>query len=105
MNAEILEGHLSSALCHTGNISYLLGKKLAPGAIRERLQDSPEAAETFSRLSEHLIANGVNLEAQPLVLGEMLRMDVKTERFVRNDRANQLLTREYRKGFEVPSHV
>lgn len=40
-----------------------------------------------------------------MVLGEMLRMDVKTERFVRNDRANQLLTREYRKGFEVPSHV
>ena len=30
LNAEILEGHLSSALCHTGNISYLLGKKLAP---------------------------------------------------------------------------
>jgi hypothetical protein len=56
-------------------------------------------------LSEHLIANGVNLETQPLVLGEMLRMDVKTERFVRNDRANQMLTREYRKGFEVPSHV
>ena len=105
LNAEILEGHLSSALCHTGNISYLLGKKLAPEAIRERLQDSPEAAETFSRLSEHLIANGVNLETQPLVLGEMLRMDVKTERFVRNDRANQMLTREYRKGFEVPSHV
>ena len=82
-----------------------MGKKLAPEAIRERLQDSPEAAETFSRLSEHLTANGVNLETQPLVLGEMLRMDVKTERFVRNDRANQLLTREYRKGFEVPSHV
>ena len=49
------------------------------------------------------IANGINLEAQPLVLGETLRMDVKAERFVRNDRANQMLTREYRKGFEVPA--
>ncbi len=66
---------------------------------------SPDAAESFSRLSEHLIANGINLEAQPLVLGETLRMDVKTEKFIRNDRANQLLTREYRKGFEVPSRV
>jgi hypothetical protein len=56
-------------------------------------------------LSEHLIANGINLEAQPLVLGETLRMDVKTEKFIRNDRANQMLTREYRKGFEVPSRV
>jgi hypothetical protein len=105
LNAEILEGHLSSALCHTGNISYQLGKKLTPEAIRERLQDSPDAAESFSRLSEHLIANGINLEAQPLVLGETLRMDVKTEKFIRNERANQLLTREYRKGFEVPDTV
>jgi hypothetical protein len=105
LNAEILEGHLSSALCHTGNISYLLGKKLTPEAIRERLQDNTDAAESFSRLSEHLIANGINLEAQPLVLGETLRMDVKTEKFIRNDRANQMLTREYRKGFEVPSRV
>jgi hypothetical protein len=105
LNAEILEGHLSSALCHTGNISYQLGKKLTPEAIRERLQDSPDAAESFSRLSEHLIANGINLEAQPLVLGETLRMDVKTEKFIRNERANQMLTREYRKGFEVPSRV
>jgi hypothetical protein len=96
---------LSSALCHTGNISYLLGKKLTPEAIRERLQDNTDAAESFSRLSEHLIANGINLEAQPLVLGETLRMDVKTEKFIRNDRANQMLTREYRKGFEVPSRV
>jgi hypothetical protein len=105
LNAEILEGHLSSALCHTGNISYLLGSKLPPEAIRERLQGNHEAAETFSRLSEHLISNGINLETQPLVLGETLRMDVKAERFIRNDRANQMLTREYRKGFEVPSRV
>ena len=26
LHADILEGHLSSALCHTGNISYRLGK-------------------------------------------------------------------------------
>ena len=28
LNAEILEGHLSSALCHLGNISYRLGRAL-----------------------------------------------------------------------------
>ena len=26
LNADILEGHLSSALCHLGNISYRLGQ-------------------------------------------------------------------------------
>ena len=29
-NADILEGHLSSALCHTGNISYRLGQEANP---------------------------------------------------------------------------
>jgi predicted dehydrogenase len=105
LNAEILEGHLSSGLCHTGNISYLLGKKLSPGAIREKLQDMPEASETFGRLSEHLAANGVDLNAKPAVLGEFLHMDVRNERFASNRRANEMLTREYRKGFEVPENV
>ena len=27
LNSDVLEGHLSSALCHTGNISYLLGEE------------------------------------------------------------------------------
>src|SRR5262245_52692785 len=29
LNADILEGHLSSAMCHLGNISYRLGKQTA----------------------------------------------------------------------------
>jgi hypothetical protein len=35
LNADILEGHLSSALCHLGNISYRLGTKipLMPGRL------------------------------------------------------------------------
>ncbi len=38
LNADILEGHLSSALCHLGNISYYLGTKvpLAAAAIALR---------------------------------------------------------------------
>ena len=105
LNAEILEGHLSSALCHTGNISYKLGSRLSPGAIRERLQGDSAAAETFGRLAEHLAANGVDLAATPAVLGERLRMDVRSERFVGNAKANHMLAREYRKGFEVPERV
>jgi hypothetical protein len=36
-----------------------------------------------------------------LALGEALKMDPKKEKFVGNAEANKLLTREYRKPFEV----
>ena len=38
LNAEILEGHLSSALCHLGNISYRLGTPLSVAEVKERLR-------------------------------------------------------------------
>jgi len=105
LNADIEEGHLSSALCHMGNISHLLGEKLGGDAIRERLKGNAEAQETFGRLSEHLAANGVDLAGKTLSLGANLRFDPKDERFKGNKEANRLLTREYRKGFEVPAKV
>ncbi len=105
LNAEIEEGHLSSGLCHTGNISYQLGTRLAPDAIRERLKGQPEAEETFGRMAEHLGANGIDLAGTPAVLGAFLKMDQVSERFVGNSEANHRLGREYRKGFEVPNRV
>jgi len=38
LHAEILEGHLSSALCHMGNISYKLGSQTSPEEVREGLK-------------------------------------------------------------------
>lgn len=105
LNAEILEGHLSSALCHTGNISYQLGKRLGPDAIRDQLKGMPAAAETFDRLAQHCAANGVDLAAGAVVMGAMLKMDTASEQFIGNSDANHRLTREYRKGFEVPAKV
>jgi len=43
LHAEILEGHLSSALCHTGNISYKLGRQTNPEEIREGLKTDKAA--------------------------------------------------------------
>ncbi len=54
LNADILEGHLSSALCHVGNISLLQGKPMLAAEIRERLAGSDEQAETFDRFTAHL---------------------------------------------------
>jgi hypothetical protein len=105
LNADILEGHLSSALCHTGNISYRLGWKKAPGEIREKLQGNSVALETFGRMEEHLKANDVDLQKDKLAMGEFLTMDPKTERFIGNREADALLTRHYRRPYVVPEKV
>jgi predicted dehydrogenase len=101
LNAPILEGHLSSALCHTGNLSYRLGKKNDPEAIREKIKADKESADSFDRMVEHLGRNGVDLKKDQLALGEVLKMDPKKEKFIGNAEADKLLTREYRKPFEV----
>lgn len=105
LNADILEGHLSSALCHTGNVSYLSGQQFSPGEIREKLKGESEATEAFGRMVEHLEANEVNLNNTKITMGSFLKMNPKTERFTNNDEANKLLTRDYRKPYVVPENV
>jgi predicted dehydrogenase len=105
LNADILEGHLSSALCHTGNVSYRLGSARNPGEIRERLQDQKGAGESFDRMKAHLEANGVDVSDKKIVLGEVLQMDPQKETFLDNMEANALLTRHYRRPYVVPQRV
>jgi len=105
LHCDIAEGHLSAALCHTGNISYRLGKPLSPEGILRELKGNSELAESFGRMEEHLSANKIDLHNTPLMLGAALKMNPKTERFTNNPEADKLLTREYRKPFVVPEKV
>lgn len=105
LNADILEGHLSSALCHTANISYLLGKKANPDEVREAIKSDAPLAEAFGRMAEHLSANNVDITKDKVTLGVPLKMDPKAEKFIGNDEANKLLTRNYRAPFIVPEKV
>ena len=110
LNADILEGHISSGLCHTGNISYRLGQTASPDEIRERIKSEPDAEATLQRMLDHLGANGVDLGETPLTLGTPLKMNPKTERFVPERAttsldANELLSRDYRAPFTVPTRV
>ncbi len=105
LNADILEGHYSSALCHTGNISYRLGATKAPGEIKEAIHGDKGLAEGFGRMAEHLAANGVDITTEKVTLGLPLKMDPKTERFIGNSKANDLLTRPYRAPYIVPAKV
>jgi hypothetical protein len=105
LNADILEGHLSSALCHTGNISYRLGQKHSADEIREQIKADKLATESFGRMVEHLERNKVDLKAKDLALGPVLMMDPKTERFTNNPEANKMLTRNYRAPYIIPDQV
>lgn len=105
LHADILEGHLSSALCHTGNISHRLGQRAVQGQIAEKVQAHAGAAETLGRMLEHLGANGVNLTETPLTLGEYLEMDPASERFPGNREADAMLIRHYRRPYVVPDKV
>ncbi len=104
LNADIEEGHLSSALCHTGNISYRLGKSVplaAALATMEAVKTADNVKETFERTLAHLRDN--NITASSLRVGNLLAFNPKSETFVDNDAANAMLTRAYRKPFVVPA--
>lgn len=105
LNGPIVEGHISSALCHTANISYRLGKKAAPGVIRERLQASADALDSWNRLADHLAANRVDPERDQLALGEFLKFDPQAEQFPENKEANAMLKRSGRAPFTIPESV
>jgi predicted dehydrogenase len=105
LHADILEGHLSSALCHLGNISYRLGTMQPFNKKTKSFGDDKEAYETLARMEEHLKENMVPLDDTSYRVGRRLAFDPKTETFVSDKEADALLTREYRKGFEVPATV
>ena len=104
LNAEILDGHLSTALCHMGNISHRLGKAMPPEQIAETVKANKDFADSFERLEHHLKANQVDFKLTPRTAGPGLTMDPNKEIFVGDfsKEANMLLTRNYRRPFVVP---
>jgi predicted dehydrogenase len=107
LNADILEGHLSSALCHMGNISHRLGKETSRDQVMEIIKGNAEMEDSFERLQEHLLLNGVDVKATPRILGPSLTMDPEKEIFVGDlaIEANGLVSRNYREPFIVPEAV
>jgi len=105
LNGDILEGHLSSALCHLGNISLRLGKQVPAkdaDPMVAKIKTTDNALETLERTMAHLTDNGVDLDKTQLQMGPTLALDPESETFPGNDDANAMLTRDYRKGFVVP---
>ncbi|MCY3020420.1 MAG: Gfo/Idh/MocA family oxidoreductase [Planctomycetota bacterium] len=105
--ADIELCHLSSALCHLGNISYRLGKNAKLEDIAEIAKADKEAQDSLERFKAHLTANEADLLKTPAVLGPWLTFDPDKEQFTGPlaEEANKLVTREYRKPYVVPEQV
>jgi len=100
LNAEVLEGHVSTAVCHTGNISFRLGRKATKKQMRASVQDIPILNDMFDRLLEHLTAH--EIDAGAATLGPWLDIDRENERFKDNEQANRLVHGFYRSPYIVP---
>lgn len=103
LNADILQGHLSSALCHLGNISYRLGTPVGVDQISAKFAGDAEALDTLDRFQQHLRDNQVAPDSTKITLGPQLTLTAN-EDFTgpRAAEANKMLTREYRAPYVVP---
>ena len=109
LNCDISEGHLSASLCHLANISYRLGHESPLANVAAPFTDKP-VKEFAENMVAHLKANKVDVEKTAVRFGPSFDVDVKTEKLMHRDKAladkaNAMLFREYRKGFELKDVV
>jgi hypothetical protein len=100
LNAEVLEGHLSTNICHAGNISYRLGQQASADDIRAQIGNLPVFQEMFDRYLAHLKAHSV--DPGESILGPWIEGDPSQECFKDNPKANELVKGFYREPFVVP---
>ena len=107
LNADIEQGHLSSALCHLGNISFRMGQKSSPEQMREALRTRADIQEVFERYKSHLKANEVDPAKDLTSLGPWLTLDPKSERFTGDwsQEANLLVKRDYREPYVIREKI
>jgi predicted dehydrogenase len=109
--APVAEAHVSSALCHLGNISYRLGTETPEADIKAQFASRPEIVETLDRFESHLVANGVDLASARPVLGPTLTIAPGQERFESASQydlgafANRLVKDTYRAPYVIPDQV
>jgi len=100
LNAEVLVGHRSTAICHAGNISYRLGEPASAAEQRKQVRDIPIWNEMYDRFLAHLAAN--EIDPDTATLGPWLDCDRENECFKQSEKANKLAKGYYREPYVVP---
>jgi len=100
LNCDILEGHISTNICHAGNISYRLGRPAGLEKVREQIGDLPPFQEMFDRYLQHLAAH--EIDPGESILGPWLECDSARECIKDNAEADALVKGFYREPFVVP---
>ncbi|MCC7419935.1 MAG: Gfo/Idh/MocA family oxidoreductase [Planctomycetaceae bacterium] len=101
LHADIEEGHRSSALCHLGNISYLLGEQMTVKEAGSSIKGKDEL-ESYETFGKYLTGNGLALDSTKIGFGPVLTLKGEVFEGTKAKEANPMLTREYRKPFVVP---
>ena len=104
LHGAITDGHLSSALCHMGNISHRLGDAIPLEQLKEQCGRGDLQAEVFERLLTHSLVHEKDFTRRPMILGPQLAFDPAAEHFTGefSAQANDLLKDEYREPFVMP---
>jgi predicted dehydrogenase len=106
LNADVLEGHYSSALNHLANISLRLGSQVPFSKTPKAILDNEYIFDTFQALEKNLAWGlGLNLHDMTYQLGRTLEFDPANESFVDDKQANNMLGRAYRNPYLVPNIV
>jgi hypothetical protein len=105
LKTEIEEGHLSTSLCHMGNISYQVGDLHPVEELITLTKTYPFLYQVFKDMEEHLMKHGVDLKKEKIIIGKPLSMDSKIERFVGDysSIANLFIKDTYREPFMIPN--
>jgi len=107
LKADVLEGHVTASMIHSADISYRLAQRKPVEEIKKAIEGNDLLAESFDRLLQHLQANEIDLQKNPVSIGPMLTFDTESEKFIGEDSyyANMFLSRNYRPPFVVPETV
>lgn len=106
LNADVLEGHYSSALCHLSNISYQLGDQVPFSKKPETLLSNENVFDSFQMIEKNMAwGMGLDLQNATYQLGRKLNFDAATEKFMDDEQANSMLTRPYREPYVVRETV
>ena len=105
LRAEVAVGHLSTAVTHTGNISYRVGHQATASEIRKQIGDVPPFIDMYDRFLDHLAAHEIDVTKPSVTLGDWLEIDREAERVVDHEAANRLVKGTYRKPYVVPQII